>query len=219
MSKLLRPPDMSGATGASGRGPFGGSVARLDVDRVSRARNILLFVAVLATISTIISYVAVPDTRPHAATEVLAMNGSLAVVYFGIWIWSRRTVLVPSMVALCIYIGVILLHAAVEPASLTQGFVLRGLIILALIGAIREARIAQSFPWKKRGLVVVSVMALIALAVVLERIYTNAYKAELLPVPEFDIDSLPPPPAVRAPPRGAEINLDKLPPRPALQAP
>lgn len=71
---------------------------------------------------------------------------------------------------------------------------------------------------KKRGLVMVSVAVLIVLAVVAARIYANAYTPELLPVPEIDFD-LALPPAVRAPPRGAEINLDRLPPPPALRAP
>lgn len=144
-------PALSGAAGTSGGKSFGSTLERLDAARVSRGRNLLLLVAVLATISTIFSYLAVSSVQPQAATQVLAMNGSLAAAYFGLWVWSRNTVLLPAIVALGIYVLVILLNAAVDPASLTQGFLMRGLIIVALIGAIREARIAQSFPGSEGG--------------------------------------------------------------------
>ncbi|MBK7533812.1 MAG: hypothetical protein IPI49_00285 [Myxococcales bacterium] len=141
----------TGAAGPSGGGAFGGALERLDADRVSRARNILLLVAVLATFGAIVSYLAVSEVNRSAATQVLAMNGSLAASYFGIWVWSRSTVLLPAIVALGIFVGIILLNAAVDPSSLTQGVLLRGIIIVALIGAIREARIAQSFSGRSQA--------------------------------------------------------------------
>lgn len=130
---------------APARGSFGSTLQRLDADRVTRSRRILLVITALAAVSTFVSYLHATGPRALPAAKLaLAIDASLCLFYFAMWLWSKKSVLKPAVFALIAFCTVILLTALVYPPSLFSGILLKALIILSLIGAIREARIAQA---------------------------------------------------------------------------
>lgn len=70
---------------------------------------------------------------------VFAINYFLAVVMFGLFLWSRKAALPAMVTGLCVYIAVIALSAAIEPKSLMQGVLIKIIAIVVLVSGIKAA--------------------------------------------------------------------------------
>lgn len=76
--------------------------------------------------------------------QVLLVNGALAVVFGGIYLWSRRGAVYPAMLtAMAVFAVVHFVSFVVDPKTLVQGIVVKVLIISALVKGIRTAKAAR----------------------------------------------------------------------------
>lgn len=83
-----------------------------------------------------------PELEKEIDREVImvfAINYFLAVVMFGLFLWSRKAALPAMVTGLCVYIAVIALSAAVEPKSLMQGVLIKIIAIVVLVSGIKAA--------------------------------------------------------------------------------
>jgi hypothetical protein len=75
---------------------------------------------------------------------ILAVNLALGFVHLGLWYWSKRALFPAAVTALVLFLGVHLVNAVMDPATLAQGVVVKVLFVVALVEAIRAARQAAS---------------------------------------------------------------------------
>ncbi len=71
--------------------------------------------------------------------SVFVLNYFLAFVMFVIYFWSKTSPFSAFVTALSIYVGVIVLNAVVEPATIVQGIILKIFVIVALANVIKAA--------------------------------------------------------------------------------
>lgn len=69
-------------------------------------------------------------------TMLLVTNIGLSVVYLGLWFWAKRQPFTASVVALLLFLTVIIIGAVLDPKTLAQGIIVKGLFIAALAKAI-----------------------------------------------------------------------------------
>lgn len=83
-----------------------------------------------------------PELQKEIDREVMmvfVINYFLAVVMFGLFLWSRKAALPAMVTGLCVYIAVIVLSAAIEPKSLAQGVLIKIIAIVVLVSGIKAA--------------------------------------------------------------------------------
>jgi hypothetical protein len=68
----------------------------------------------------------------------------LAAIMGGLFAWSKRSPLPAIATALVVYVAVQFVYFLLNPATLNQGWVLKGLAIAVLVGGLRAALVAQS---------------------------------------------------------------------------
>lgn len=66
----------------------------------------------------------------------LAVVLGIAAIFWGLYFWARRSPLPAAIVGLVVYVSVILLDAAADPTTLSNGWLVRGIIIYVLAKAI-----------------------------------------------------------------------------------
>lgn len=66
-----------------------------------------------------------------------AVIGVLAAIFLALGIWARRSPLPAAITGLTLYVTLMLAGAALDPASLVQGIILKAIIILFLVRAIQ----------------------------------------------------------------------------------
>jgi hypothetical protein len=62
--------------------------------------------------------------------------GVLGAIYLGLWWWSQTNAFAAALIALLLYITANLVAAMVDPTSLLKGFIVKGVIIVALFSAV-----------------------------------------------------------------------------------
>jgi uncharacterized membrane protein YeiB len=83
-----------------------------------------------------------PELQKEIDREVMMVfivNYFLAVVMFGLFLWSRKAALPAMVTGLCVYIAVIALSGALEPESLYKGILIKIIAIAVLISGIKAA--------------------------------------------------------------------------------
>ena len=84
----------------------------------------------------------IPELQKEIDREVMmvfVINYFLAVVMFGLFLWSRKAALPAMVTGLCVYLAVIVLSAAIEPKSLMQGILIKIIAIVVLVSGIKAA--------------------------------------------------------------------------------
>lgn len=75
-----------------------------------------------------------------AAIGGVVVMGFLALVFFGLWLWGRKSPAPAISWALGVFITVHLLDAIVDPISLFRGLPMKVIVIAGLIVALIKAR-------------------------------------------------------------------------------
>ena len=68
--------------------------------------------------------------------SALFTNLALAVIYFGLWLWSKKNVFAAALSALIIFITVIVVSAILDPSTIIQGILIKILVIVGLMSAV-----------------------------------------------------------------------------------
>lgn len=113
--------------------------------KAKSAAGALLAVAVLTTIGGVLLLVAgqflvgEPEGQADEGVIQLLAIGTLgiAALYYGLWFWARRNPLPATLVGLVTYMSIIAINAAMDPATLIQGVLIKVIIIAVLIRGVR----------------------------------------------------------------------------------
>jgi hypothetical protein len=70
-------------------------------------------------------------------TLLLAINVSLAVIYFGLWFWAKKNPYMAALIALMLFLAVIVVSAVFDPKTIAQGVIVKVLFLLALTRAVK----------------------------------------------------------------------------------
>jgi len=65
-----------------------------------------------------------------------AILAALAVIFLALWWWAQTNPFGAALSALLLYVTVTLIGAMVDPASLLQGIIIKGLIVAGLFSAV-----------------------------------------------------------------------------------
>ncbi len=75
---------------------------------------------------------------------IFVTNYGLAIVMFGLFLWSRRAPLPAIVTALCVYLVIQALGAVVDPDTALKGILIKILVICALLSGIKGALAARA---------------------------------------------------------------------------
>lgn len=113
------------------------------------ARWWILAVAVLMSVGTLVFYMQLGDLAqqsPAIEPLRLALTAPMVAItlcYFGLWLWSMKQPLAASVVALVLFVILQIVNAILEPSTLFQGIVVKTIVIVVLVGAVRAGLQAQ----------------------------------------------------------------------------
>ncbi len=102
-----------------------------------RGSTALIAIAILHAIGGVLFYFQLQEDAPAEANTALTLNLVLGVIYLGLGIWARHSPLPAALVGLVLFLSVMILEAAVNPASLVQGVIVKIIVIVILIKAIQ----------------------------------------------------------------------------------
>lgn len=127
------------------------------VKKLKSARTWLLVIGILYAVSPFLM-LAISGISPAKAWTVpmgkllLISNLALCVIHVGLFFWASTQPFAAAVVGLSLFATVQLVNVVVEPASLTQGLVVKAIFLSVLIGALkagieaRKLRAALSLP-------------------------------------------------------------------------
>jgi hypothetical protein len=95
-------------------------------------------VAILQTIGTVLVYFLLRDAmnEPEAKMILAALCGA-AVVFYLLAFWARRNPLPAAIVGLVLIVTLWVADALLDPAAATRGIIIKIIIVVVLIRAIR----------------------------------------------------------------------------------
>lgn len=114
--------------------------------QMKKASTALLIVAVLqAAFGPVALMVmkakAEKDAGPGAVMEIEPISYvivfGLAIAFFGLWLWSRVNPFAAAIVGLVLFVSVHLLDAVADPAQLARGILVKIIVIVMLVQAIK----------------------------------------------------------------------------------
>ena len=88
----------------------------------------------------------VGELRTMVNREVMLVFGTnyfLAIVMFGLYLYSRKAPFPAMVTALCVYLAVIVLNGIVDPTTIVQGVVIKIIFISALVAGIKASLVAR----------------------------------------------------------------------------
>lgn len=119
---------------------FGAGISdRIRNEHFTRARRWLMAVAVLTAGFGVVFYMMLPAELHEAGRAILVTNLGLGAFYFAMWVWAKKNLLGAAATALVVFVAVIVINAAIDPITLTQGILIKMLFIAALGSSVREA--------------------------------------------------------------------------------
>jgi hypothetical protein len=74
---------------------------------------------------------------------LLEIGAGMFAIHVGLWWWSKRHVMAATIAALALFLLVQVVNASADPSSLASGWLLKGLVLIALGRAIFAAREVQ----------------------------------------------------------------------------
>lgn len=78
------------------------------------------------------------------ATSVLVVNLVLAALMFGLWRWGKRKPGPAIIVAFCTFIVVQVTNAALDPATIGQGWIVKFIVVVYLVRGLKAALAERS---------------------------------------------------------------------------
>jgi hypothetical protein len=78
-----------------------------------------------------------------AAIGVLIVMLALALIFFGLWIWGRKSPFPALLTALVVFVSFHLLDAVLDPATLVQGIIMKIVVLSGLGTALKKAYVAK----------------------------------------------------------------------------
>jgi hypothetical protein len=104
------------------------------------ARGSLLWVGVLTAIGALLMF-----ARSNGEDFVAFVIGlGVAVLYVGLWQWAKREALGATAAGLGVFVTLQVAGAAIEPASLLQGIILKVVVLVLLVRGVRAGVVLRS---------------------------------------------------------------------------
>lgn len=100
--------------------------------------NALLVVAIIEAIGAVLLFF-VLDVLP-VEPVTLTVVFSIVAAFFGLYVWARRNAYPALITGLCFYLAIHGLNAVFDPTSLFKGILLKVIVLVVLVGAIRNIR-------------------------------------------------------------------------------
>ena len=76
---------------------------------------------------------------PEAAVVVLVTLLVLAAIFFGLWLWAKKSPFAALLTTLIIFVTFHLLEAVIDPTTLFQGIILKIAFVVGLSTALQKA--------------------------------------------------------------------------------
>ena len=126
---------------ASAAKPYPGSDA---AQSSGNGRGWILALAILQIIGGIILFAMSRDTmEPLAAIIMLVIVLGLAVIYFGLWFWAKKSPFPALLTTLIVFLTFHLLDAVFDPASLFRGIIVKIVLVAGLATAVKKAYVKK----------------------------------------------------------------------------
>lgn len=91
-----------------------------------------------AEVGTEAAATAIAELR-RAVARTFAIPLGLGVVFFGLWLWARKSALPALCTALGLYVIVHFADALVDPKLIVRGILIKVLVVAALVSGIKSA--------------------------------------------------------------------------------
>lgn len=78
-----------------------------------------------------------------AAIGSVIVTTVLAAIFFGLWLWGRKSPFPALLTALIVFVTFHLLDAVLDPMSLLRGIIMKVVIIGGLATALKKAYVAK----------------------------------------------------------------------------
>jgi hypothetical protein len=104
------------------------------------ALSILQFVGGLVLVGISASKGSLDDGE---AIGSLIVTTTLAAIFFGLWLWGRKSPFPALLTALIVFVTFHLLDAVLDPMSLLRGIIMKVVIIAGLATALKKAYVAK----------------------------------------------------------------------------
>lgn len=109
---------------------------QVEVEKVTKARNTLYWVAGLNMIPYLIS----------GGMAIMLVGLVISGIYLGLALWSKSRPFPALLTALILFIALNLLDVVVDPMSIFRGIILKVIVLSALIYALRYLKRDQELP-------------------------------------------------------------------------
>lgn len=116
------------------------------LERVRKARTALLIVAVFQVLGTVVML-----AMGNVDQVVAGVMGAIAAVFFGLAFWAGSNPFAAAVVGLVVFLSVHLADAVVDPQQIYKGIILKVIVVVILVKAIRDGLAYRAFR-KSRGL-------------------------------------------------------------------
>lgn len=105
----------------------------------------ILALAILQLVGGLIMYGITATKAPagEASVIVLISTMGLAAVFFGLWVWGRKSPFPALLTALIVFVTFHLLDAVLDPLSLLRGIIVKIVILVGLGTALKKAYVAK----------------------------------------------------------------------------
>lgn len=102
--------------------------------KIKTASGALLAVAIIQTLTILVFYFLLRGAPAQAM--VVAILSVIASVFWGLWWWSRSSPFPAAVTGLVIFVTLHLADAAMDPAALFRGIIIKLIILYVLIRAV-----------------------------------------------------------------------------------
>lgn len=106
----------------------------------------ILALSILQFVGGLIMYAmtaAKSSADDFGAIAVLVATMGLGAVFFGLWIWGRKSPFPALLTALIVFVTFHLLDAVLDPMALLRGILMKVVILVGLGTALKKAYIAK----------------------------------------------------------------------------
>jgi hypothetical protein len=104
------------------------------------AISILQFIGGLVMYGIGLSNSGANDAGPMA---ILVTTMGLAAIFFGLWLWGRKSPFPALLTALIVFVSFHLLEAVLDPMSILRGIIMKAIILAGLGSALKNAYVAK----------------------------------------------------------------------------
>lgn len=111
--------------------------------QIKKASGALLIVAILQVLGTVLIYFLMSSTelgkRASDADRltVTVVMSAIAVLFFGLYAWSRKNPFPAAVVGLVVFVTIHLADALVDPTTILQGIIVKIIVVAILIRAVK----------------------------------------------------------------------------------